>query len=70
MEQLVQPISKISNLSAQEGIITIEGTPIAARTDGSLQIQIHDSTKNTQIFWIRHYYVLPLEVSTPLHIPA
>ena len=51
--------------SAQEGVINLAGNPVAARTDGSLQIQIPNPSTASHIFWIRQYYVLPLEVLLP-----
>jgi hypothetical protein len=49
--------------SAQEGILTMKKTPIAARTDGSIQIEVHDPEgMGGRIFWSRQYYVIPLEV--------
>ena len=49
--------------SAREGIIMIEGQPIAARTDGSLQIYVFDPVTRAQMPWSRQYYVLALEVT-------
>jgi hypothetical protein len=49
--------------SAQEGILTMNKTPVAARTDGSLQIEVHDPEGiGGRMFWSRQYYVVPLEV--------
>jgi len=52
----------INHFRAQDGMISIQENRVAARTDGSLQIFIHDSTTNEQIPWTRQYYVLALEV--------
>jgi hypothetical protein len=47
---------------AQEAILTMKDKHVAAKTDGSLQIEVPD-TKGNRILWSRQYYVLPLEVS-------
>ena len=49
---------------AQEAILTMNDKRVAARTDGSLLIQVHDPETNGQMIWSRQYYVLPLEVLT------
>ena len=39
--------------------------PIAARNDGSLQIEVTDTeNEDTRMFWSRQYYILRLEVET------
>src|SRR5271167_2156908 len=51
--------------SAQEAILTMNNSPIAARNDGSLQIQVYDPEPGGRMFWSRQYYVVPLEVLGP-----
>ena len=54
--------------SAQEGILTMNKSPVAARTDGSLQIEVHDPEGvGGRMFWSRQYYVVPLEVLSLSH---
>ena len=55
-------IHELTYIRAQEGIITMKDKTVAARTDGSLQIEVHDPESGERMFWPRHYYVLPLEV--------
>lgn len=48
-------------------ILTMGEKNIMAKTDGSLQIQIPDpKNPGTSINWHRHYYVVPLEVGSPV----
>jgi hypothetical protein len=56
------------DISPQEAILTMKNKPIAARSDGCLQIEVHDPATEGRIFWSRQYYVLPLEVC--LHNPS
>jgi len=50
-------------LRAQEASLALGKDRIAARTDGSLQIEVTDpNDSDTQLFWMRQYYVIPLEV--------
>jgi len=60
-----------ANCRAQEAILTMKDTTVAARNDGSLQIEIADPDSDTgSMFWSRQYYVLPLEVSDSTTISA
>ena len=62
MEQLVSPTLFTSNRRAQEAILTMNDKRVAARTDGSLLIEVHDPETEGSMIWSRQYYVLPLEV--------
>src|SRR5271170_7694267 len=54
------------NSSSQEAILTMNNSPIAARTDGCLQIEVEDpNSLGSRSFWPRQYYVIPLEVLIP-----
>lgn len=54
---------------AQSASLNLKDQRIAARVDGSLQIKIpaesevSTESENRMIFWSRHYYVVPFEVS-------
>jgi hypothetical protein len=52
----------MTDFSTSEAILTMKKSPIAARNDGSLQIQVHDTESGGRMFWSRQYYVVPLEV--------
>ena len=51
-------------ISETESRLTLKDESIAARTDGSLQIEVHDPQTGGRMWWPRHYYVLPLEVNS------
>jgi hypothetical protein len=55
------------NNSAQEASLTMNSQSIAARNDGSLQIEVADTTFGGRILWNRQYYVVPLEVRPHSH---
>ena len=59
----------LSNERAQEARLTIKDKNIAARSNGSLQIEVHDPLTNDRMFCSRMYYIVPLEVH-PLSLPA
>jgi hypothetical protein len=61
-QKYLQQQKSLLIISPQESRLTIKDESIAARTDGSLQLEVHDPQTGGRMSWSRHYYVVPLEV--------